>query len=111
MCDPDVELDMTTTGVAGFGLYRGREQALAFLEEWSSAFEPFELTLEEVTKLDRSSALAVYSQRVRPVVGGPFETLRYAQIVEVAGGRIVRARSYTDVEQARRAGQLQRDLA
>jgi ketosteroid isomerase-like protein len=111
MCDPDIEFDMTTTGMAGFGLYRGRDETVAFLEEWSSAFEPFEVKVEEITKLDRAAALVVYSQRVRPAVGGPPETLRYAQIVEVADGRITRVRTYTDVEQARRAGQLQRDPA
>ena len=94
-----------------FGLYRGREETVAFLEEWSSAFEPFELTVEEITKLDATAALVVYSQRARPVVGGPPETLSYAQIVEVAEGRITRVRTYTDVEQARRAGRLQRDPA
>ena|SRR5436190_11985327 len=111
MCDPDIEFDMTTTGMTGFGLYRGREETVAFLEEWSSAFEPFELTVEEITKLDGTAALVVYSQRARPVVGGPPETLSYAQIVEVAEGRITRVRTYTNIEQARRAGQLQRDPA
>jgi ketosteroid isomerase-like protein len=111
MCDPEIEFDMTPTGVAGLGVYRGREETVAFLEEWSSAFEPFDLTLEEVTGLDRGSALAVYSQRGRPTVGGPPETLRYAQIVEVADGRMVRVRTYADVDRARRAAQLQRDPA
>jgi ketosteroid isomerase-like protein len=111
MCDPEVEFDMTTTGIAGLGIYRGREEVVAFLEEWSSAFEPFDLTLEEVRRLDRASALAVYSQRGRPTVGGPPETLRYAQIVEVADGRIVRARTYADLDQARHAAELQRDPA
>jgi ketosteroid isomerase-like protein len=111
MCDPEIELDMTTTGVAGLGIYRGRDEAVAFLEEWSSAFEPFEVTAEEITKLDGATALVIYSQRGRPAVGGPPETLRYAQIVEVAGGRMVRVRTYTDVPQARRASELQRDPA
>jgi ketosteroid isomerase-like protein len=111
MCDPEMELDMTPTGIAGLGVYRGRGQAVAFLEEWSSAFEPFDLTLEAVTRLAGESALAVYSQRGRPAVGGPPETLRYAQIVEVADGRIVRARTYADVEKARRAAKLQREPA
>jgi ketosteroid isomerase-like protein len=109
--DPAVLFDMTTTGIPGLRVYRGRDEALAFLEEWSSAFEPFEVELEEVTNIDRRSALAIYSQRGRPVVGGAPVTMRYAQIVELDRGRIVKVRSYTDVDQARRAGELQRDPA
>src|SRR5919198_1350155 len=72
MCHPEIEFDMTSTGVAALGLY---------------------------------------SQRGRPAVGGPPETLRYAQIVEVADGRMVRIRTYADVDRARRASELQRDAA
>jgi ketosteroid isomerase-like protein len=109
--EPEIELDMTTTGITGFGVYRGRDEALAFLEEWSSAFEPLEVTLDEVTNLSDRSALAVYTIRGRPVVGGPSVTMRYAQIVEVSDWRIVKVSSYTDVEKARRAGRLLREPA
>ena len=109
--DPAVVFDMTTTGIPGLGVYRGRDEAIAFLEEWSSAFEPFEVELDEVTNIDERSALAIYSQRGRPAVGGAPVNMRYAQIVELGGGRIVTVRSYIDVDQARRAGELQRDPA
>ena len=109
--DRAVLFDMTTTGIPGLGVYRGRDEALAFLEEWSSAFEPLEVTLDEVTNLSDRSALAVYTIRGRPVVGGPSVTMRYAQIVEVSDWRIVKVSSYTDVEKARRAGRLLREPA
>ena len=83
-------------------LYKGAEGARRFLEEWSGAWDDWELELEELHDAgDR--VVAVMHQRGRSRQGGLEVDMRFAQVWTVRDGLRSRMEMYDDPAAALRA--------
>jgi ketosteroid isomerase-like protein len=89
----------------GLGTYQGVAAIRGVFEDWLSAYQEFEMTVEEVVVLTDSLTLAVVHQDGQPVGSNARVEIRYASVTEWAGGLIVRATSYSDVDEGRAAAE------
>jgi ketosteroid isomerase-like protein len=94
--DPEVELDPSRLGVAGFaggvgGVYRGHEGLRSFFREWHEAWGDIEYDFEELIDAGGEHVISVGTRRARgrasgAEVEGPFAlvwTLREGKVVRV----------------------------
>ena len=99
---PDSVWDLSTVGL---GTYRGVEVIRAMIEDWMSAYETFDLEIEEMNDLGGGVTLAVTLQRGRPRGSSGLVQLHYATVTQWADGLITHATHYADVDEARTAAQ------
>jgi ketosteroid isomerase-like protein len=99
---PDSVWDMSHLGM---GEFNGLEAIGGFLEEWSGAFEDFQLELEEIDDLGGGVILAVAHQHARLQGSTGHVDARWASITEWADGRIARVTHHTDIDEARTAAE------
>jgi ketosteroid isomerase-like protein len=105
---PELVYDLSPAGVLGFGVYRGRDEVIAWLEEdWFAAFPFEEWVVEHDELIDRGDqVIAVSHQRGRGASSGAATELEFAQIVTVENRRIVRIEFYLDPDKAFEAAGL-----
>ena len=96
----DIVHDMRATGFPGMGVYRGRDEYLAFLQEWLDAFPDAQLHPESVES-QGSVVLLVVRQSLSGGASGISMPFKYAAVSEHEGGAVVRSAFYTDVDEAR----------
>jgi ketosteroid isomerase-like protein len=89
----------------GLGVYEGSPTILAFVEDWNGSYEEFELVLEEVLDLGNEVVFAVVLQSARLTDSTAQVRMRYASVNSQAGGVFERITNYTDLDQARAAGE------
>jgi ketosteroid isomerase-like protein len=89
----------------GLGVYEGSPSILAFVEDWNGSYEEFELVLEEVLDLGNEVVFAVVLQSARLTDSTAQVRMRYASVNSQAGGVFERITNYTDIDQARAAGE------
>jgi hypothetical protein len=95
---PDSIWDMSQLGL---GTYRGVTAIRGVFEDWLGAYEKFEITVEEVVVLNDGLTLAVVHQDGQPVGSSARVEIRYASVTKWADSLIVRATSYSDVDDGR----------
>jgi hypothetical protein len=96
----DIVHDMRATGFPGMGVYRGRGEYRAFLEEWLEAFPDAQL-YPESTESEGSVVLLIVRQSLSGGASGISMPFTYAAVSEHEGGALVRSAFYTDVDEAR----------
>jgi ketosteroid isomerase-like protein len=99
---PDSVWDMAELGL---GTYQGVAAIRGVFEDWLGAYEEFEMTVEEVLILSDWLTLAVVHQDGQPVGSSARVEIRYASVTEWADGLIVRATSYSDIDEGRAAAE------
>jgi len=106
---PDRVWDMSKLGM---GIFAGHGAIRAFFEDWTAAYDDYEITLEEFCDLGDGVTFQVAFQRGRPADGAGFVELRYATVATWADGLIHRSTNYTDIDEARVAAKgLAKELA
>jgi ketosteroid isomerase-like protein len=100
---PDIEWDMRPTGFPGFGLYRGREQAKAFLSDWVGSFDTYDIEVEQVLDGGDGRVLAIVVQRGRASGSEVEVEMRFAQVYTVRAETITRVETFLNVDEARRS--------
>jgi len=99
---PDSVWDMSELGL---GTYHGVAAIRGVFEDWLGAYEEFEMAVEEVVALNDRLTLAVVHQDGQPVGSSAHVEIRYASVTEWADSLIVRATSYSDVDEGRAAAE------
>jgi len=98
---PDAVYESAGLGTVfdGLGAIRG------FMEDWTSAYEDFEMRPETVVDLGVGATLSVVVQHGRPVGSSGQLEWRFAAIGVWKDGVIARVITYTDIEEARAAAE------
>ena len=94
--------DMSRLGMA---VFEGHEAIRSFFEDWIGAYEDYEIALEQVHDFGGGVTFQVALQRGRPADSAGFVELRYASVATWADGLIERSTQYTDIDEARAAGE------
>ena len=87
----------------GMGVFEGQAAVRGFFEDWRSSYSDLERKAEEIRDLGNGVAFAVILQKGRIAGSSGSVQLRYAAVMEWAGGLIVRNTTYTDIDEARAA--------
>lgn len=100
----DVIWDMRATGLAGAGLYVGRQGLRRFLEDWLEVFPDATIGIEtEETDPKGEWALIGLVQKVTGGKSGARVPFRYAAVAHWDGSHLTLVEHYTDMEEARKA--------
>ena len=94
---PGVVWDLS---LLGLGVHEGRDAVRAFLDEWTAAYEAFEVEVIELRGLPNGVLLGVYLQRGRPLGSTGVVDFRYANVATIDGGLITRVTFYGDFDEA-----------
>ena len=100
--DSDAIWDLSTMGL---GIFEGPSAIRAFVEDWQSSYEKFELALEEVLDLGHDVVFAAVVQRARLTDSASEVQMRYASVNSSAAGLFERITNYTDIDEARAAAE------
>jgi ketosteroid isomerase-like protein len=98
---PDVVWEGRELG-AGF---EGAAALRRFFDDWSGAYEEFEVEPEEILELGNGVVFAVIRQNARPAGSTGYVEMRYAAVTEWTEGMIVRITNYLDIDEARAAAE------
>jgi ketosteroid isomerase-like protein len=101
----DEDFEWEATGYLDEGVQRGPDSVIRFFKEWLDVWDDLEVEWE-LEELDPERALAVIHMSGRSRGSGVPGEMHFGQIWEMRGGRFKRMRTFTDVEQARRAAGL-----
>jgi ketosteroid isomerase-like protein len=94
---PDAELD--ATAIPGFGVIRGRDQALAALRDYAAAFEDWHIEPEEFLDAgDQVMAVVRDGGRLKGTEDTVFN--RFTHVWTFRGNRVARWKTFTDRVQA-----------
>ena len=107
MYTPDVVFELAPLGFAVLeeGPLIGREPIRRVWEDWTESFEDFEFDNEDHHDLGRGVAFGVLVLRGRPHGSDAFVESRGWVVTTWRDGRIARATSYQDVDEARAAAE------
>jgi ketosteroid isomerase-like protein len=97
---PDAVWDMRELGV-----YEGRAAIRGFLEDWFSAYEDFQVEVEQILDLGNGVTFAVVLQKARPGGSRGEVRVRQAQIAVWAQDGIVQITNGTDIDAERAAAE------
>jgi len=99
---PDAVWDASPMGI---GTFEGQAAIRGFCEDWLSSYEDWELQTVEAQDLGNGVTFGVLDQRGRLVGSSGEIELRYAAVTEWEDGKIARTTNYTDIDEARVAGE------
>jgi ketosteroid isomerase-like protein len=99
---PDADFDMSPMGL---GIFEGRAALRAFLEDWFSAYEQYEVVADEIVELGNGVTLSMVTQRGRLTGSDGVVDLRYAAVAVWREGQIVLTTNYADIDAARAAAE------
>jgi ketosteroid isomerase-like protein len=97
---PDAILD-----AEGLGTFDGRAAIRRFLEDIICSFDETVTEQEELLDLGNGVGFLVFRQSGRLVGSGGRVEQRFASVTEMAGGLIVRAAFFSDIDEARAAAE------
>ncbi len=99
---PEIVYDLSPSGIAGLGVYRGQDDVRSFFEDdWFQAFpfEEWEVVVEQL--IDNGDQVIVMSrQRGRGATSGAAAELELAQICMLRDGKVVHVVTYLDRKKA-----------
>jgi len=89
----------------GTGTFAGRPAIRAMLEDWLSAYDEFEVEMEEFHDLGNGVTLGMFIQKGCPVGSHAVVHSREAHVSLIETGLIARVLSFLDVDEARAAAE------
>jgi ketosteroid isomerase-like protein len=98
---PDAIWDTTTLGTS----LDNATAIRGFLEEWTSAYDEWEIDGEEIRDLGNGVSLVVMVQEGRPVGSTGHVRFRFAWVQTWADGLLVHVTGYQDIDEARAAAE------
>jgi len=90
---------------AGLGSFEGVDAIRSFLEDWFGAFEDYQIDVEETVDLGEGVIFVVVNATGRPVGMDASVEQRRGWAIVWTNGKVVRAASYLDLDQARAAAE------
>jgi ketosteroid isomerase-like protein len=99
---PDAVWDMS---LQGMGVFEGHTAIRGFLEDWTGAYEDYEIMTEGGRDLGNGVTFGVFLLRGRPQGSDGFVESRLGAVATWRDGRIARATTYQDVDDARAAAE------
>ena len=90
---------------AGLGSFEGVDAIRSFLEDWFGAFEDYQIDMEETVDLGEGVIFVVVNATGRPVGMDASVEQRRGWAIVWTNGKVVRAASYLDLDQARAAAE------
>jgi ketosteroid isomerase-like protein len=103
---PDAVWDASAVAtVEGGTPHEGLAAIRELVEAWIGSFEDYEVVREEFRDLGNGVTLTVNLQKGRPLGSNGFVQLRFAGIGIWAEGLMERYTTYTDIDEARAAGE------
>jgi ketosteroid isomerase-like protein len=104
---PDFEWDMTRSGIPGLAqIYRGRDGYLEWAESWRETMGPTQVEIEEMKVLADGRVYGLMRQAGTAPQSGVDVEVEYVQLFEFKDGKLSRAGTYLDRDEARRAAGL-----
>jgi len=97
----DAVLDSMGLGAS----FEGVAAIRGFFEDFSSAYEEYEVEPEEILDLGNGVMLSVALQQGRPVGSSGRVQMRFASVAIWVDGAVVRQTMYTDIDEARAAAE------
>lgn len=101
---PEAVWDMSNVGM---GAFKGLPAIRGFLEDWFGSYVEMQWDAEEIRDLGNGVTFVVVVQTGRPVGSTGEVRVRSAGVSIWTGGLIERVTHYTDIEEARAAGERQ----
>jgi ketosteroid isomerase-like protein len=89
----------------GMGTFKGPAAIRGLLEDWVAPYDEWEIDLEEFLDFGNGVVFAVFFERGRPAGSTGRVQLRYASVGVWAGEMILRATTYSDIDEARVAAE------
>jgi ketosteroid isomerase-like protein len=89
----------------GLGTFHGSAAIRAFLEDWFSAYEHYEVEAEQITGFGNSVTLSIVVQRGRLAGSDGVVNLRYAAVAVWRAGQVVLTTNYADIDAGRAAAE------
>jgi ketosteroid isomerase-like protein len=99
---PDAVWDMS---LQGMGVFEGHTAIRGFLEDWTGAYEDYEIMTERGRDLGNGVTFGVFLLRGRLPGSGGWVELRLASVQSWRQGLIERDTFYTDIDEARAAAE------
>ena len=90
---------------AGLGSFEGVDAIRSFLEDWFGAFEDYQIDMEETVDLGEGVIFVVVNATGRPVGMDASVEQRRGWAIVWTNGKVVRAASYLDLDQAQAAAE------
>jgi ketosteroid isomerase-like protein len=85
--------------------FEGRNAIRGFVEDWTGAYEEFDMQPIEILELRGGVTLAVILQRGRPLGSTGHVEFRFAAITEWVEGLATHVTNYIDIDEARAAAE------
>jgi ketosteroid isomerase-like protein len=105
--DPEIEFEPPDEALEQRGTFKGHA---AVRERWDLLLDPFDdvrMDVEELIEADDETVLVVFRIHARGKASGAPVEMRLAHLVTVRDGKAVRMKAYLDVDEAKRAVQLE----
>jgi ketosteroid isomerase-like protein len=93
-------------GLDGRSVWRGREGFVEFMQIWTDEFEDWSMELERLVDAGDDRVVALTHQSATGKGSGVPVELSIGQVLELEGGRLIRARSYRSHAEALEAAGL-----
>ena len=98
ICDPDVEVDWSTSRGLEAGVYQGVDEVLRFYRNFFETFEKSEI--EPFDFIESGNSVVVPNTAHMRGRDGIEITARSAFVFEIRGGRVTRIRLYQETQEA-----------
>jgi len=89
----------------GMGCFEGPTSIRGLLEDWTGAYDEWEIELEHLLHLGGGVVFAAVIETGRPLGSTGRVQMRYAAVALLVEGMIVRATTYPDIDEARAAAE------
>jgi ketosteroid isomerase-like protein len=104
--DPDIVWRAAEGAVDDVGEMHGPVAVRRYVQDWIETFDDFSVVAEEVRDVGDDRVLAIQRLSGRAKLSGTEVDLRYAVVITVHDGKVVRGREYLSVDEALEAVEL-----
>lgn len=100
--DPEVEVDLSRSGIPDGGIHYGHEGVRAAWAKWRGVWDDYSFEIEELTEISGDRVLSLTRIRARSKGQGVATEVSAGEVLTVRDGRIVHFVNFLDREDALR---------
>jgi ketosteroid isomerase-like protein len=104
--DPEVEVDLSRSGIPDGGIHHGHEGVRAAWAKWRGVWDDYSFEIEELTEISGDRVLSLTRIRARSKGQGVATEVSAGEVLTVRDGRIVHFVNFLDREDALREAGL-----
>ena len=98
--DADIDWRAAEGAIDDVGEMHGPVAVRRYVQDWIDTFDDFSVVVEELRDVGDDRVLAIQRLKGRAKLSGTETDLRYAVVITVRDGKVVRGREYLSVEAA-----------